>query len=88
MGQRRKPRAVHDSSDQAERDQEVLPANRELAASFKGKRTDREARGALKIIAAFVGARAGTSAGSRPPLPGAHAARPSKADRKDKEAPE
>ena len=38
----------------AMRDQEVVRANRELAAYFKGKRTEREARAALKIIKAFV----------------------------------
>ncbi len=36
------------------RDQEVVRANRELAAYFNGERTEREARAALKIIKAFV----------------------------------
>jgi hypothetical protein len=36
------------------RDQEVVRANRELAAYFKGGRTEREARAALKIIKAFI----------------------------------
>jgi hypothetical protein len=57
---------------QAEREmraQEVLRANRELAAYFKGRRTEREARAALKIIKAFVKEREKRDAGSRPPLP-------------------
>jgi len=52
------------------RDQEVLRANRELAAYFKGRRTEREARAALKIIKAFVRDRERRDARSRPPLPG------------------
>src|SRR5262245_11098666 len=36
-----------DSSEQEIRQQEVLRANRELAAYFKGRRTEREARAAL-----------------------------------------
>ena len=42
-------RAQHDV-----REQEVLRANKELAAYFKGQRTEREARAALKTIKAFV----------------------------------
>src|SRR5262245_8754645 len=42
------------TADGAMRDQEVLRANRELAAYFKGLRTEREARAALKIIKAFI----------------------------------
>ena len=57
------------------RDQEVLRANKELAAYFKGRRTEREARAALKIIKAFVRDRERRDAKSRPPLPGAGAAR-------------
>jgi hypothetical protein len=52
------------------RDQEVRRANRELAAYFKGRRTEREARAALKIIKAFVRERERRDPGSRPPLPG------------------
>jgi hypothetical protein len=55
---------------QAERDQEVLRANRELAAYFKGRRTEREARAALKIIKAFVRDRERQEAKARSPLPG------------------
>lgn len=55
---------------QAERDQEVLRANRELAAYFRGRRTEREARAALKIIKAFVRDRERQEAKARPPLPG------------------
>jgi hypothetical protein len=56
--------------DQAVRDQEVLRARRELAAYFKGRRTEREARSALKIIKAFVRHREKLEPKSRPPLPG------------------
>ena len=55
------------------RDQEVLRANRELAAYFKGRRTEREARAALKIIKAFVRHRERQDARSRRPLPGTRA---------------
>jgi hypothetical protein len=76
MGQRRKPGITRESgAEQQMRDQEVLRANRELAAYFKGGRTEREARAALKIIKAFVRDRERRDASSRPPLPGADAAR-------------
>jgi hypothetical protein len=52
------------------RAQEVQRANRELAAYFKGRRTEREARAALKIIKAFVRERERRDARRRPPLPG------------------
>ena len=71
MAQRQKPGA----DEQALRDQEVLRANRELAAYFRGKRTEREARAALKIVKAFVREREGQDAKTRPPLPVASAAR-------------
>ena len=74
MGQRHKPGGA---ADQVMRDQEVLRANRELAAYFKGRRTEREARAAVKIIKAFIRDRERRDATNRPPLPGAHA---SKAD--------
>jgi hypothetical protein len=51
-------------------DQEVLRATRELAAYFKGFRTEREARAALKIIKAFVKQRERSDAARRRPLPG------------------
>ena len=51
---RRKPLNQRERSRTGVRDQEVLRANRELAAYFKGRRTEREARAALKIIKAFV----------------------------------
>ncbi len=57
------------------RDQEVLRAAKELAAYFKGRRTEREARAALKIIKAFVRDRERRDAKSRSPLPDAHAAK-------------
>ena len=79
MAQRRKPGVNHDSAaDQEMRNQEVLRANRELAAYFKGRRTEREARAALKIIKAFVRDRERRDAKSRPPLPGADVAKKSK----------
>src|SRR5439155_25792479 len=79
MAQRHKPGAHHESAaDQAMRNQEVLRANRELAAYFKGRRTEREARAALKTIKAFVRDRERQDAKSRPPLPGADAATTSK----------
>jgi hypothetical protein len=72
MGQRPKPGATHErTADQEMRDQEVLRANRELAAYFKGRRTEREARAALKIIKAFVRDREHQDPKSRRPLPGA-----------------
>ena len=52
------------------RDQEVMRANKELAAYFKGQRTEREARAALKIIRAFVKDRERLDPAKRRPLPG------------------
>lgn len=52
------------------RDQEVLRANRELSAYFKGRRTEREARAALKTIKSFVRDRERMDPKSRPALPG------------------
>ena len=60
------------------RDQEVLRANKELAAYFKGQRTEREARAALKIIKAFVRNREDLDPKSRPALPGAGTAQTAK----------
>jgi hypothetical protein len=57
--------------EQEIRSQEVLRANKELAAYFKGQRTEREARAALKIIKAFIRDRERIDPASRPPLPGA-----------------
>jgi hypothetical protein len=54
------------------REQEVLRANKELAAYFKGQRTEREARAALKTIKAFVRDRERLDPGSRRPLPSVH----------------
>src|ERR1700741_5673290 len=62
----------HPSIDLQElREQEVLRANRELAAYFKGRRTEREARAALKIIKAFIRDRERADPKVRRPLPGA-----------------
>ena len=58
------------TGEPAMRDQEVVRANRELAAYFRGKRTEREARAALKIIKAFVRDRERSDARTRRPLPG------------------
>ena len=57
------------------RDQEVLRATKELAAYFKGRRTEREARAALKIIKAYVRSREALDPKHRPPLPGFHPVR-------------
>jgi len=78
MGQRKSSVTPARGADQAMRDQEVLRANKELAAYFKGRRTEREARAALKIIKAFVRDRERRDAGSRPPLPGAQVVKPVK----------
>src|ERR1700730_5640858 len=76
MGQRRKTGVTRASAvEQNMRDQEVLRANRELAAYFKGQRTEREARAALRIIKAFVRDRERGDASGRPPLPGADVAK-------------
>ena len=76
MAERRKPGGTSDSApDQDMRDQEVLRANRELAAYFKGRRTEREARAALKTIKAFVRDRERRDAKSRPPLPASDSAK-------------
>ena len=75
MGQRRKTGVARESAvEQNMRDQEVLRANRELAAYFKGLRTEREARAALKIVKAFIRDRERLDSSSRPPLPGTDAA--------------
>ena len=72
----RKPRVTRESAaERAMRDEEVLRANGELAAYFKGRRTEREARAALKTIKAFVRNRERLDLGSRPPLPGADSAK-------------
>ena len=61
----------HASLDLQElREQEVLRANRELAAYFKGQRTEREARAALKIVKAFIRDRERIDPAKRRPLPG------------------
>ena len=63
---------AHFGPDQQQvREQEVLRATRELAAYFKGRRTEREARAALKIIKAFIRDRERIDPAKRRPLPGA-----------------
>lgn len=66
---RKRPAGDESAAEQDMRDQEVLRANRELAAYFRGRRTEREARAALKIIKAFVREREKRDARNRPPLP-------------------
>ena len=58
------------AAERERRDQEVLRANRELAAYFKGRRTEREARAALKIIKAYVRDRERDDPKNLRPLPG------------------
>ena len=74
---RRPSRAPAETAGElAMRDQEVVRANRELAAYFKGQRTEREARAALKTIKAFVRDRERADSRSRRPLPGLRAVKP------------
>jgi hypothetical protein len=83
MRQRQKQGITREDPDeQIVRDQEVLRANRELAAYFKGRRTEREARTALKIIKAFIRDRERMDAKSRPALPGLGAKKMPKPTRK------
>jgi hypothetical protein len=78
MNTSKKGAASHTGIDQQElREQEVLRANRELAAYFKGRRTEREARAALKIVKAFIRDRERIDLAKRRPLSGAEA-RPQK----------
>ena len=73
MVQRNKLGVARESAAEREmRDREVLRANRELAAYFKGQRTESEARAALKTIKAFVRSRQRQDPKSLAPLP--HAA--------------
>ena len=75
----RKQKAADETPGERDlREQEVLRANRELAAYFRGRRTEREARAALKIIKAFVRDRERRDARHRTPLPMGRATRPSK----------
>jgi hypothetical protein len=69
------------------RDQEVVRASKELAAYFRGQRTEREARAALKIIKAFIRERQRTDAARRRPLPGLGRA-PEDRPKKAKTAPQ
>ncbi len=55
-------------ADQDLRDQEVRRAKKELDGYFKGMRTEREARAALKIIKAFVRDRERMDPAKRRPL--------------------
>jgi hypothetical protein len=73
--------------DQNMRDQEVLRAMRDLAAYFRGGRTEREARAALKIIKAFVRDRQRQPVKARAPLPGMQAPRKTAPARKKRRKP-
>ena len=85
MGQRHNPGVTRESAaERAMRDEEVLRANRELAAYFKGRRTEREARAALKIIKAFIRNRERLDPADRPALPGADSAKTPKKVRNEK----
>lgn len=66
---RKRPRQEESAAERQAREQEVLRANRELAAYFRGRRTEREARAALKIIKAFVRDREKRDEKNRTPLP-------------------
>ena len=77
-GSRKRGTGGDSAAEQEMREQEVLRANRELAAYFRGRRTEREARAALKIIKAFVRDREKVSPKDRRPLPGAGSSRTAK----------
>jgi hypothetical protein len=62
--------AAENVIQQERRDQEVIRAKRELAAYFKGRRTEREARAALKTIKAFIRDRERLDPAAIRPLPG------------------
>ena len=66
---RKRPASPNRLADDEIRNQEVLRATRELAAYFKGRRTEREARAALKIIKAFIRERERADPATRRPLP-------------------
>jgi hypothetical protein len=67
MDQRHKSGVTRESAaERAMREAEVLRANGELAAYFKGRRTEREARAALKTIKAFSSQPGATGSGQPP----------------------
>jgi hypothetical protein len=84
---RRKSAPAESAAERQMRDQEVLRAKRELAAYFKGLRTEREARAALKTIKAFVRARERQDAQTRPSLPGVRTPKRAQPARKPKSKP-
>jgi hypothetical protein len=73
---RKRPASPNRPADDEIRNQEVLRATRELAAYFKGRRTEREARAALKIIKAFIRERERADPATRRPLPMGGRAKP------------
>jgi hypothetical protein len=78
MARRTRSAPHNDRAEQEIREQEVLRANKELAAYFKGRRTEREAKAALKIIKAFIRYREDMELANRRPLPGADRQKPAK----------
>jgi hypothetical protein len=87
MGPSRNRGVPHNDPAELEiREQEVLRANKELAAYFKGRRTEREARGALKIIKAFIRDRERADPVNRRPLAGAASAKMTTKVREPKKA--
>lgn len=64
--------------EQTLRGQEAMRAYRELVAYFKGRRTEREARAALKTLKAFVRHRERAEPSKRVPLPVARSTKTSK----------
>lgn len=79
MGQRNKRSGSHERVvDHEMRGQELIRAKRELAAYFKGRRTEREARAALKVIKAFVRDRERLDPKNRPVIPGVRPAKVAK----------
>ena len=86
MGSRKRQAAEIGGAEDDVRNQEVLRANRELAAYFRGKRTEREARAALKIIKAFLRDRERLDPAKRRPLPGAQSSQRAAQTQKPKKA--
>ena len=82
-GSRKRGQHSETPADREMREQEVMRANRELAAYSRGRRTEREARAALKIIKAFVRERERREGSNRPPLPGGRGSRAAKSPAKE-----
>ena len=78
---RKRPASQGRPAEDEIRNQEVLRANRQLAAYFKGRRTEREARAALKVIKGFMRDRERADPATRLPLPFVGAAKESRVAR-------